>query len=148
MSEYLIQDTTLTNIANPLRTLGETTGTKTPAQMATIVTNANTTITTQGTLLDEVIEALEGKISPPVPSLPTCIISYENAQFNTLMFFASGADGNPVSVFMDVSRSGTVEIMKNSIVYMPNGSMDGSDNVEYVDTYVWFVKGDANAYGT
>lgn len=70
MSEYLIQDITLTNIANPLRALGETTGTKTPVQMATIVTNANTTIATQGTLLDEVIEALEGKISPPMPSLP------------------------------------------------------------------------------
>lgn len=61
MAKYSIEDSTLRNIANPLREIAGTNDTMTPAQMATEAGNAAAEVDTQADLIDQIKTALEGK---------------------------------------------------------------------------------------
>lgn len=63
MSEYLIQSETLTSLGDEVRVLGETEDRKSPVEMTSVVNTANGVISSQGTLIQEIIEELEGKIA-------------------------------------------------------------------------------------
>ncbi len=63
MAEYLIQDTTLTSLADKIRVLSGTEGTMMPSQMIANVQSANDEIDVQSALIDQLIAALEGKVT-------------------------------------------------------------------------------------
>ena len=77
MAEYLIQDTSLNNIADQVRSITGLTGSMTPAEMATNLSNYNTEINTllatQEAKIDELTAALEDKVS----NKKTCIALYD-----------------------------------------------------------------------
>ena len=76
MAEYLIQDTSLNNIADQVRSITGLTGSMTPTEMATNLNNYNTEINellaTQEAKIDELTAALEDKVSDK----KTCIAFY------------------------------------------------------------------------
>ena len=61
MAEYLIQDTTLIGIANPVRTLLDTNNTLNLSTIKTSIEDANAEISTQANLIDQIQLALSGK---------------------------------------------------------------------------------------
>ena len=61
MAEYLIEDTTLTNLGDSIRGLNDTTATLTPAQMKNAVDNAVSEINEQTDLIAQCLSALENK---------------------------------------------------------------------------------------
>ena len=61
MAEYLIQDTTLTNLADKIRVLSGTEDALTPSQMTSNVQSANDEVDAQSALIDQLSAALEGK---------------------------------------------------------------------------------------
>ena len=62
MSEqYLIQDTTLSNLGDKIRTLNGTEDTMTPVEMGDGLDDANNEVGVQSDLIDQLMEALEGK---------------------------------------------------------------------------------------
>ena len=63
MAEYLIQDTTLTSIANEIRTLSGTEETLSPTEMKEKVAEGNENIATEADLIAQIQTALEGKSS-------------------------------------------------------------------------------------
>lgn len=63
MAEYLIKDTTLTAIADQVRTLNDSMGNLSPAQMTTNLQNANELVVIQASLIEQVKAALESKAS-------------------------------------------------------------------------------------
>ena len=58
MTEYLIQDTILTNLADKIRVLSGTEETLTPAEMDTNLTTANTEIGSQSDIIAQIIEII------------------------------------------------------------------------------------------
>ena len=64
MSDYIISESTLTNIAKPLRSLTGKTEKLTPAEMAAAGTEANTEAQTQTTLIEQIKTVLDGKGNP------------------------------------------------------------------------------------
>lgn len=64
MVEYLIQDTTLTGMADEIRRLNGSTGTLKPGAMITELQTVNTAIATQEDLLAQVITAIASKAAP------------------------------------------------------------------------------------
>lgn len=62
--KYVIDDETMTRIAEPLRSLAGRTDELTPAEMAAAGNAANTEVNTQTDLIAQISEALEGKASP------------------------------------------------------------------------------------
>lgn len=65
MAEYLIQDTSLTALADEIRELSGTTNPKSLDAMTSDVDAANTEIAEQAELLNQIATALEGKASNP-----------------------------------------------------------------------------------
>lgn len=63
MAEYLIQDTTLTAIADQVRTLNGVTENLSPAQITNNLQNSNELVVTQASLIEQINAALEGKAS-------------------------------------------------------------------------------------
>lgn len=63
MAEYLIEDTTLTNLGDSIRGLNDTTATMTPAQMKSTVDDAVSEVGTQADLIAQITTALEGKVA-------------------------------------------------------------------------------------
>lgn len=61
MAKYVVDDSTLTNIADPVRTLMGLTGGLTPANMKTQLDSANTAVTSQTDLIAQITAVLEGK---------------------------------------------------------------------------------------
>lgn len=61
MAKYVVDDSTMTNIADPVRTLMGLTGGLTPANMKTQLDSANTAVTSQADLIAQITAALEGK---------------------------------------------------------------------------------------
>lgn len=67
MAEYLIQDTTMQAIANPIKSMVGSTSALTPAQIGTAAEDANTEVGTQADLMSQIITALEGKGQATIP---------------------------------------------------------------------------------
>lgn len=63
MAEYLIEDTTLTNLGNSIRSLNNTTTTMTPAQMKSTVDDAVSEVEEQTDLIAQCLSALESKLA-------------------------------------------------------------------------------------
>jgi len=88
MAEYLIQDTTLTNLGDKIRVLSGGTATMTPIEMATTLDTHNTemteTLATQDDLIAQIAAALEGKSAgggSSVPIVSVTITDYDGGSF-------------------------------------------------------------------
>ena len=62
MSKYLIEDTTLTGIADEVRALSGTTGAMTPSVMKTNLNSANTEVNDQTALIAQIKSAMKNKV--------------------------------------------------------------------------------------
>lgn len=69
MSEYLIQSSTLNNIAKPIQTLTGSTNKISLEQMKTGVENANNEISIQAEKIAGILDMLDGKTAPTVPTV-------------------------------------------------------------------------------
>lgn len=69
--KYSIDDSTLRNIANPLREIAGTNDTMTPAQMATEAENAAAEVDAQGGLIDELKSAIAENVSKTSEEITT-----------------------------------------------------------------------------
>ncbi len=69
MSEYLIQSSTLDNIAKPIQTLTGSTNKISLEQMKTGVENANNEISIQAEKIAGILDMLDGKTAPTVPTV-------------------------------------------------------------------------------
>lgn len=97
MAKYLIQDTSLTAIADEVRTLADTTDTMSPSVMTANLQSANAEVSTQETLLEEALSLLESK---------TTTIA-ENCNFGlTLTNFGSNMI---VAVYSFINEAGQIE---------------------------------------
>lgn len=67
MAEYLIQDTTMQAIANPIKSMTGSSSALTPAQIGAAAEDANTEVGTQADLMSQIITALEGKGQATIP---------------------------------------------------------------------------------
>lgn len=81
MAEYLIQDTTLTAIADEVRTLSDVTDELSPSAMTVNVRNANSEISTQTELLAQVVSALVGKAAGNGGALPDGVSAIASGTF-------------------------------------------------------------------
>lgn len=63
MAEYLIQDTTLENIADEIRTLSGIEETITPSKMKEKLNGANSAIQTEADLIAQILAALNSKVN-------------------------------------------------------------------------------------
>ena len=95
MAEYLIQDTTLTSIANQIRTLFETTDGIDPADMADVISSANSEVNTQYNYIEQIKAALISKLAKNATigtitaslSSRNRTISFQNVSQQPTMFF-------------------------------------------------------------
>ena len=118
MAEYLIQDTTLTGIADKIRVLNGTEEAMTPAEMQTILDTHNTEINqalfTQDDLIMQIATALEGK---------------------------KGASSGSEVIFGQVTRNSTTNITvfdsigKENLILL----LEDSHSVDYRNTYLTYV---------
>lgn len=63
MAKYSIEDTTLTGMSDAVRGLNGDTAKRTPSQMMTAIAEASGEVTAQTDLLEQVLTALDGKVS-------------------------------------------------------------------------------------
>lgn len=82
MAEYLIQDTTLTNLGDKIRVLSGTEDAMTPAAMASNVDEANTEVDTQADLIAQIMEILNNKYLDGV-NYASYLEPISNAYINT-----------------------------------------------------------------
>ena len=68
MAEYLIQENTLKNLASPIKTLAGNTNAMPISTMQSTIEGANTKINTQEGLINDIIEALDGKVAGAKPT--------------------------------------------------------------------------------
>lgn len=68
MAEYLIQENTLKNLASPIKTLAGSTSAMPISTMQSTIEGANTKINTQEGLINDIIEALDGKAAGAKPT--------------------------------------------------------------------------------
>ena len=68
MAEYLIQENTLKNLASPIKTLAGSTSAMPISTMQSTIEGANTKINTQEGLINDIIEALDGKAAGARPT--------------------------------------------------------------------------------
>lgn len=126
MAEYLIQDTTLTNLGNSIRTLDGTTATLSPAEMKANLDTFNTELgeiaSTQDTLIADIITALEGKSAggdsgngTTIETVTVTIDFYE--PLNPYLFFYEDGNGT-INMFEANPSVGSqvFNIRKNSMV--------------------------------
>ena len=161
MADYLIKDTTLTGIADKVRTVTGSTGTMTPATMQsnlqTFDNDMTSTVNEQDDLITQIASALEGKVVPPSvpsgPSVETCKVTItKTAGLGGALVTIGYINKNlEYDVFeKDMSRGDQyeIEVVKPSLMVLggSNSSNVGSDNLyefsyEYYTPY--FVRGDA-----
>ena len=91
MAEYSIQDTTLTGMANQIRTMHGTTGTMTPSTMIEKLQDANTEISEQEAMLVEIANTLQTKAIGTPPKLQSKTVT-PSASSQTVVA-DSGYDG-------------------------------------------------------
>lgn len=73
MAEYLVQDTSLTSIADAIRDIDGSTDKVTPSGMVTALEGVNTEVVTQADLISQIATVLEGK-SAGGASFETCSV--------------------------------------------------------------------------
>lgn len=111
MAEYLIQDTTLTSIANQIRTLFDTTNGIDPANMAEAIGSANNEVNTQYNYIEQIKAALISKLS-------------KNATIGTVT--ASLSSRNRTISFQNVTQQPTMFFI------IPNASITLSSSYQYI----------------
>lgn len=101
--KYVIDDETMTQIADPLRNLTGRTDELTPAEMVEAGTAANEEVQTQTDLITQIQTALNGKTAGAAPVIQELTVT-ENGTYEA----SDGADGySPVVVNV---HTGTTEI--------------------------------------
>lgn len=104
MSKYLIQDTSLTSIADEVRILSDTTDLLNTNMMTTNLQTVNAEVATQKTLLEETLSLLETKTATIV----------ENCNFElTLSNFGSNI---VVMIYTYLNASGQIETTENDFM--------------------------------
>lgn len=112
MAEYLIQSETLAAIGDQIRVLNGTEESMTPAVMNSKLVSANEEVDTQGTLIDQLSELLDGKASSGSENLDAEISGQKILIANIMAALdekASGGGGTPVN-----TNTCTVRITRNS----------------------------------
>lgn len=120
MAEYLIQEETLTGIADKIRILNGTEGTMTTAQMDSSLSDANNNIATEADLIAQITSALEGKTGGAggaavetctvniTSNLPICYVSYVKTSDN-------GAFQSACNNYEEVSECTIEKIVCNTV---------------------------------
>lgn len=111
MAEYLIQDTTLTSIANQIRTLFEATEGIDPAYMADAINFANSEVNTQYNYIEQIKTALISKLA-------------KNATIGTAT--ASLSNRNRTISFQNVTQQPTMFFI------IPSASITLSSSYQYI----------------
>ena len=112
MSEYLIKEETLTNIADEIRELSGSTSGMTPNNMITNLDEANDEVITQKDLINTIKTALEGKANPS-PAEPI------NLQSKTVNPTTSKQVVSPDSGYNGLSKV-TVNAIPTTTLATPN----------------------------
>lgn len=111
MAEYLIQDTTLTSIADQIRTLFEVTDRIDPAYMADAISSANSEVNTQYNYIEQIKATLISKLA-------------KNATIGTVT--ASLSSRNRTISFQNVTQQPTMFFI------IPNASITLSSSYQYI----------------
>lgn len=104
MAEYLIQGTTLTSIANEIRTLSGTEATLSPAEMRNKVNTANEEVNIQTDLITQ--------IKNTVDSLPEAGSSGESISYDTCTVNITSSFTMHGVVYLTVNANGELESVK------------------------------------
>ena len=119
MNEYLIQETTLSSLADEIRVLSGSEESMSPAEMTANVQSANEDIATEADLIARISSALEGKASGGSSDSSDsydCEVTYNLIRSVTYAYDGQTADG--------VATYGIIAPFNmNSTVYLKKGSM-------------------------
>lgn len=158
MSEYLIKGETLTAIADPTRSLSGSTAQLTPAQIASLLSDANSEVDSQTSLIEQINSVINGKVGSGGGAVETCTVTYFDGGCAVLGIYMSYVDGvyTPMVVWYPGREEpgGTfTNVVKNSIfaLYIGDYSMTETDGAELViqedDTFLaYHIQDNANIY--
>ena len=158
MAEYLIQDTTLTNLGNKIRVLSGSQDAMTPAAMASNVDEANTEVDTQTDLIAQILDVLISKgATLPAKVIPVaisgtgdstyCVVRIgENIYTQAANVEVLSGDIISLGVYWGPFGASHVEI-NNEIVFTGDDSYPGYENGEVNDSvfYEWVVPNNINS---
>lgn len=144
MAKYSIENTTLTNIANEVRTVTGSTGSMTPAAMQsnlrTFDNDMTSVVNEQDNLVAQIAAALEGKMVPPsAPVVETCRVKIRFAMMlGDVSAYIYYLDSEMVVRSIYVESWGSeceLEVVKHSILYTsgmyyPSLTFDNLNNVQ------------------
>lgn len=100
MAEYLIQDTTLTSIADEIRTLSGTEETLSPEAMKEKVAEANENIVAEADLIAQIQTTLEGKSNIENNLLTREITTYSNNNITSIGEYAFAGCSNLTELYL------------------------------------------------
>ena len=130
MNEYLIQETTLSSLADEIRVLSGTEDTLTPSQMTSNVQSANDEVSTQTTqiasnadLIAQIKTALEGKAGGSA-SVETCTVVIDfsamvnSAVYNATIFSDNQFNATAGELTSSVSSATLENVVCGSCIYI------------------------------
>lgn len=140
MSEYLIQGSTLDNIAKPIQTLAGATDKISLAQMQTEVESANSEISLQAEKIAGILDMLDGKTNPTTPTVAQATPSISVSSSGLITATSTQDEGYVVGGTTSATKQLTTQVAKT---WTPTTSNQTISSGRYL-TGTQTIKGDAN----
>jgi hypothetical protein len=135
MSKYLIQDTSLTAIANEVRTLSNVTDTMNPSGMIEKLQSVNTEVSTQETILEDALALLATKTTTVVDNCNfTLTLTNFDGNIVVIIYTYLNDNGQIETTENDFKNTGTyaMPVLKNSQIVLMGVS--GGTPVSHTDS--------------
>lgn len=121
MGKAIIDESTLTNLANKIRVLNDTEESMTPVQMNSELASANDEVDAQSALIEQLSELLDGKASGG-GKIETCTVSFpESFSYHSDICYL-GSD--LTAKRFTLGQPGTISVIKNSIISIDHTASD------------------------